>query len=244
MQSRDTAIVVLVVGAICVFLACAAFVGWVVWRNKRAGASSSAPGGGGSQPGSNPSGSVGGGGSGTNPVTGGGGSGGGSGGNGGNGGSGGGSNTKPSDPLPVASDGKTYSCNATYYGPDEIHGIHGGNDNIFEHIPAGQYTPDQLHKIGSHFCAMTEAFLRKGFMGKVIRITGSSKKPLDFVVVDLLPDRNDGKNVHVDIHDQKDWLALGGDKAVGIQPITFQVVGKASIPVPDNSPWAPQKFGF
>lgn len=139
--------------------------------------------------------------------------------------------------------GKTWTVSATYYGPDKIHGIHGGNDNIFEHIPAGQYTAAQLRKIGKHFCAMTEKFLRKGFMGKVLRIKGS-KATMDFVVVDLLPDRNDGKGVEIDIHDQADWLALGGDASVGIQKVTFSVAGKASIPVSPYSPWQPQKFGF
>lgn len=139
--------------------------------------------------------------------------------------------------------GQTWTVQATYYGPDKIHGIHGGNDNIFEHIPAGQYTASQLRQIGSHFCAMSEKFMRKGFMGKVLRVQGS-KATLDVVVVDLLPDRNDGKGVEMDIHDQADWLKLGGDEAVGIQTVTFSVVGEASIPVPDNSPWQPKKFGF
>lgn len=89
---------------------------------------------------------------------------------------------------------------------------------------------------------MSEKFLKKGFMGKIIRITGS-KATADFVVVDLLPDRQDGKQVEVDIHDQKDWLMLGGDEAVGIQDIKFKLVGKASIPVPSNSAWDPKKFG-
>lgn len=139
--------------------------------------------------------------------------------------------------------GQTWTVQATYYGPDKIHGIHGGNDNIFEHIPAGQYTAGQLRQIGSHFCAMTEKFLKKGFMGKVLRVQGS-KATLDVVVVDMLPDRNDGKGVEIDIHDQADWLKLGGDESVGIQTVTFSVVGEASIPVPDNSPWQPKKFGF
>ncbi len=138
---------------------------------------------------------------------------------------------------------KAYTVQATYYGPDKIHGIHGGNDNIFEHIPAGQYTATQLRKIGKHFCAMTEKFLKAGYMGKIIRVQGS-KATLDCVVVDLLPDRMDGKGVEIDVHDMADWLALGGDEAIGIQTVTFWPVGRASIPVPDNSPWAPQKFGF
>lgn len=139
--------------------------------------------------------------------------------------------------------GQTWTVNATYYGPDKIHGIRGGNDNIFFNIPAGQYTADQLRKIGKHFCAMTEKFMRKGFMGKVLRIKGS-KGTLDCVVVDYLPDRHDGKGVEIDIHDQADWLKLGGDEAIGIQTVSFQVVGKASIPVSPYSPWQPQKFGF
>jgi hypothetical protein len=139
--------------------------------------------------------------------------------------------------------GQQWTVQATYYGPDKIHGIRGGNDNIFQHIPAGQYTASQLRQIGKHFCAMTEKFLRKGFMGKILRIRGS-KATMDFVVVDLLPDRNDGKGVEIDIHDQADWLKLGGDEAVGIQTVTFSVVGTASIPVPGNSPWDPKKFGF
>lgn len=144
---------------------------------------------------------------------------------------------------PVTDKTKVYKVNATYYGPDKIHGIKGGNDNIFFNIPSGQYTAPQLRQIGKHFVAMSEQFLKKGFMGAIIRIKGS-KSSFDAVVVDLLPDRMDGKNVQVDVHDMADWLALGGDEAVGIQPITIQVVGKASIPVSPYSAWTPSKFGF
>ena len=144
---------------------------------------------------------------------------------------------------PVTDTTKVYRAQATYYGPDKIHGIKGGNDNIFFNIPSGQYTAAQLRQIGKHFVAMSEQFLKKGFMGAIIRIKGS-KSEFDAVVVDLLPDRNDGKNVQVDVHDQKDWLALGGDEAVGIQPISFHVVGRASIPVSPYSAWDPKKFGF
>ena len=143
---------------------------------------------------------------------------------------------------PVTDTAKVYKVNATYYGPDLAHGENRNVDNIFYNVPAGQYTATQLRKIGKHFVAMSEQFMKKGFMGAIIRIKGS-KSSFDAVVVDLLPDRMDGKNVQVDVHDQKDWLALGGDAAIGIQPITIQVVGHASIPVSEYSPWAPSKFG-
>jgi hypothetical protein len=90
---------------------------------------------------------------------------------------------------------------------------------------------------------MSEKFMREGFMGAIIRVTGT-KKTLDMVVVDLLPDRNDGKSVELDVHDQSVWESLGGDVAIGMTALKFHVVGRASIPVPDNSPWAPQKFGY
>lgn len=144
---------------------------------------------------------------------------------------------------PVTDTSKTYTVRATYYGPDKIHGIHGGNDNIFEHIPASQYTASQLRTLGNHFCAMSEKFLRKGFMGSIIRVTGS-KSTMDVVVVDMLPDRNDGKGVEIDIHDMADWEALGGNEDIGMQTVKFKVVGKASLPVPSNSPWDPKKFGY
>lgn len=136
-----------------------------------------------------------------------------------------------------------YTVRATYYGPDDIHGQKGGNDNIFEHVPASQYTASQLKSIGEYFCAMSEKFLKKGFMGAIIRVTGT-KKTLDMVVVDLLPDRKDGKSVEIDVHDQSVWKSLGGDASVGMTTLKFNVVGKAKIPVPDNSPWAPQHFGY
>ena len=144
---------------------------------------------------------------------------------------------------PVTDMNKVYKVVASFYGPDEINGVHGGNDNIFEHIPAGQYTAPQLRQIGKHFVAMTEQFMKKGFMGAIIRIKGS-KSSFDAVVVDLLPDRHDGKNVQVDVHGQVDWEALGGDMNIGLQPIEIRVVGHASIPVSQYSPWAPSKFGY
>ena len=143
-------------------------------------------------------------------------------------------------PGPVR--GRTWTVQATYYGPDRLHGRNSGDD-IFQFTPAGQYTPDQLRAIAKHHCAMSEKFLKKGFMGKIIRVRGS-KATLDVAVVDMLPDRNDGKGVEIDIHTQADWEALGGDAAVGIQTVSFSVVGEASIPVADNSPWQPKKWGF
>jgi hypothetical protein len=154
--------------------------------------------------------------------------------------------TEPMPPVvayPVTDQTKVYTVRSTYYGPDKIHGEKGGNDNIFEHTPASQYTATQLKAIGNYFCAMSEKFMRKGFMGAIIRVTGT-KKTLDMVVVDLLPDRNDGKNVEIDVHDQSVWEALGGDVAIGMSTLKFHVVGKAKIPVPNNSPWAPQHFNF
>ena len=145
--------------------------------------------------------------------------------------------------LPWNTANAVYTANATYYGPDQIHGIVGGNDNIFQHIPASQYSAAQLNTIGSNFCAMTQAFLQQGFMGKIIRATGT-KATRDMVVVDYLPDRNDGKNVQIDVQNETLWLDLGGDPNIGMTMLTFEVVGQASIPVPSDSPWDPKKFGF
>ena len=144
---------------------------------------------------------------------------------------------------PVTDTSAVYQVKATYYGPDRAHGIHGGNDNIFEHIASGQYTADELHVIGDHFVAMTEQFLKQGFMGAIIRVTGALTS-FDAVVVDLLPDRGDGKNVQIDVHGEEDWRALGGDVNIGMQPLTFRVVGRASIPVSEWCAWNPSKFGF
>ena len=144
---------------------------------------------------------------------------------------------------PVTDTNAVYRANATYYGPDRIHGIHGGNDNIFEHVASGQYTADELRVIGDHFVAMTEQFLKQGFMGAIVRVTGALSS-FDAVVVDLLPDRGDGKNVQIDVHDEEDWRKLGGDVNVGMQPLSFRVVGRASIPVSPYCAWNPSKFGF
>lgn len=148
--------------------------------------------------------------------------------------------TTDGSPISSATSGKTYKARATYYGPDKIHGEFGVPDNIFVHTPSGGYTPDQLRKIGKYYCAMTEKFLKKGFMGKIIRVKGS-KKSLDLVVVDYLPDRMDGKGVEVDVYTEAAWTALGGNPDIGIQDITFSVVGQASIQ-PTNTAWDPRKM--
>jgi len=121
--------------------------------------------------------------------------------------------------------------------------VHGGTDNIFEYIPASQYTPWELFQAGRHYCAMSEQYMRMGYMGKVVRVTGP-RASMNLVVVDLLPDRNDGQNVAIDVHNQDDWMVLGGDERVGMVDIQFSLVGRASIPVSPYSPWDPRKFGY
>ena len=128
----------------------------------------------------------------------------------------------------------------SYYGADVINGIKGGNDNIFQHIPSSQYTASQLLQVGSHYCAMDSTYLNKGYMGKVIRVTGA-KGTLNMVVVDTLPDR--GENIHIDCYNMLDWIALSGsDPGVGIQSVSFQLVGTAAIPLSPYSPYSPQNL--
>jgi hypothetical protein len=80
-------------------------------------------------------------------------------------------------------------------------------------------------------------------MGAIVRVTGALST-FDAVVVDLLPDRGDGKNVQIDVHGEEDWRALGGDVNIGMQSLSFRVVGRASIPVSPYCAWDPTKFGF
>jgi hypothetical protein len=139
--------------------------------------------------------------------------------------------------------GEVYSARATYYGPDKAHGRNSGDD-IFQFIPSSGYTPDQLRKAGSYYCAMTLKFLKMGWMGKIVRVTGSNGKVRDVVVVDTLPDRNDGKNVAMDLFTQALFEELGGDLAAGMASIKFQLVGPSPVPVPDDSPYNPKKYGL
>jgi len=149
--------------------------------------------------------------------------------------------TNPLPFIPIANQ-PTYSCNATYYGADIINGIHGGNDNIFEHIPSSQYTAPQLLQVGSYYCAMDSKFLKMGYMGKVIRVTGKGGT-LNMVVVDTLPDRD--SNVHIDVVGILPWIALAGsDPSVGMQPVTFKLIGTAAIPISPYSPYAPQNLKY
>ena len=148
---------------------------------------------------------------------------------------------QPTDGKPAT--GSVYAARATYYGPDKAHGRNSGDD-IFQFVPSSGYTPDQLRRAGSYYCAMTLKFLKMGWMGKIIRVTGSNGAVRDVVVVDTLPDRVDGKNVQVDLFTQKLFEDLGGSMASGMADIKFFVVGNSPVPVPEDSPYNPKKFGF
>lgn len=129
------------------------------------------------------------------------------------------------NPAPQLKKGVVYTVNATYYGVDKAHGL-GVPDSIFEHTPAGGYTPADLKQIANYYCAVDTPYLRAGFMGQIIQVTGS-KGSAEFAVVDVLPSRD--KGVHLDVYSQAAWEMLGGDPALGLQTVKFQWLRPASI---------------